>query len=153
MPSEAEVTEDVVTEPQENEVVEFTTIPEETEKTQSEQLWDALGDEETNVNTMVWHTEISFSVGEKGQVRDIFAATNKTKVVDRLFAIVSSPDIKEPCDFDVSQYTTKIEAIKAFFDGINGRNLIVALIPIVQDILCHSTTMNVKVVGFFLKRL
>ena len=137
MASETETTEDVVTESQVTddtaEVVEFTTIPDDadTEKDESEPtLWDALSDEENDVNTMVWHIDLSFTVGDLGDVREVFATTNKAKAVARIFNIVSSPDVKEPCDFDASQYTTRVQAIKAFFDGVDKRNLFIALVPL-----------------------
>ena len=137
MASETETTEDVVTESQVTddtaEVVEFTTIPDDadTEKDESEPtLWDALSDEENDVNTMVWHIDLSFTVGDLGDVREVFATTNKAKAVARIFNIVSSPDVKEPCDFDASLFTTKMQAIRSFFDGVDDRNLFVGLVPV-----------------------
>ena len=137
MASETETIEDVVTESQVTddtaEVVEFTTVPDAADAEKDESgptLWDALSDEENDVNTMIWHTECSFPVKELGDVRELFACTSKTKAINRLFAIVSSPDLKEPCNFDSSQYATKVQAIKAFFDGVEERNLLMALIPI-----------------------
>ena len=59
-----------------------------------------------------------------------FSSTNKAKAVDRVFSIISSPDVKDPCDFDVSQYTTKVQATRAFFDGVEERNLFIALVPL-----------------------
>ena len=113
------------------EVVEFTTV---SDKTDSEEdattLWDALEEEKNDVNTMVWHIDLSFTVGDLGDVREVFATTNKAKAVARIFNIVSSPDVKEPCDFDASQYTTRVQAIKAFFDGVDKRNLFIALVPL-----------------------
>lgn len=121
-----------------DEVVEFVTAPEgkipddgKNSEEETVSLWDALGDETNDVNTMIWHVDLSFPVGDLGDVREVFSSTNKVKAIDRAFSIISSPDVKVPCEFDVSQYTTKIEAIKAFFAGVEERNLFIALVPLI----------------------
>ena len=93
-------------------------------------FWEAFEDEEAESLTTVWVCDVSFEVPEQGIARDIFASTTKEKVVNRLFGIISSPDLKDPCDFDATKFTTKQQAIRAFFDGIESRNLFIGLIPV-----------------------
>ena len=63
MASETKV-EDVVNEDSQEEVVEFVTAPDDGENSDEESvsLWDALGDEKNDVNTMIWHVDLSFPV-------------------------------------------------------------------------------------------
>jgi len=95
-----------------------------------EDFWAAFEDEKAESLTTVWVCDASFDVADQGSARDIFASTTKEKVVNRLFAIISSPDLKEPCDFDAASFTTKQQAIRAFFDGAEGRNLFIGLVPV-----------------------
>jgi len=96
----------------------------------TEDFWEAFNDEEAESLTTVWVCDVSFDVPKQGVARDIFASTTKNKVVNRLFNIISSADLKEPCDFDVTKFTTKQQAIRAFFDGVEARNLFVGLVPV-----------------------
>ena len=102
-------------------------------------FWEAFEDEKADSPTTVWVCDVSFEVPPSdpddadstgGIARDIFACTTKEKVVTRLFSIVSSPDLKEPCDFDATKFTTKQQAIRAFFDGVESRNLFIGLVPV-----------------------
>lgn len=103
-------------------------------------FWEAFEDSEAESLTTVWVCDVSFEVppsdtdtdadATAGVARDIFASTTKEKVVNRLFSIISSPDLKEPCDFDATKFTTKQQAIRAFFDGVESRNLFVGLVPV-----------------------
>ena len=95
-----------------------------------EDFWEAFEDEEAESLTTVWVCDVSFEVPEQGIARDIFASSTKAKVVGRLFNIISSPDLKEPCGFDASKFTTKQQAIREFFDGVESRNLFVGLVPV-----------------------
>jgi len=101
-----------------------------TTKATGEDFWEAFEDEEAESLTTVWVCDVSFEVPDQGVARDIFASTTKSKVVNRLFSIISSPDLKEPCNFDATAFTTKQQAIRAFFDGVESRNLFVGLVPI-----------------------
>lgn len=99
-------------------------------KPAGEDFWEAFEDEEAESLTTVWVCDVSFNVPEQGVARDIFASSTKSKVVDRLFSIISSPDLKDPCEFDAAKFTTKQQAIRAFFDGVEERNLFVGLVPV-----------------------
>ena len=99
-------------------------------KPAGEDFWEAFEDEEAESLTTVWVCDVSFNVPEQGVARDIFASTTKDKVVNRLFSIISSPDLKDPCEFDAAKFTTKQQAIRAFFDGVEERNLFVGLVPV-----------------------
>ena len=99
-------------------------------KPAGEDFWEAFEDEEAESLTTVWVCDVSFSVPDQGVARDIFASSTKSKVVDRLFSIISSPDLKDPCEFDAAKFTTKQQAIRAFFDGVEERNLFVGLVPV-----------------------
>lgn len=115
-------------------VVEFDTTPDTPDQVDDPTLWDALSNDEEDVNTMIWYTDLSFPVVVEEQdsiVREVFAATNKQKVVNRVYQIVSAPDVEAACDFDASDYTTKVGAIQAFFDDVEGRNLFIGLVPVV----------------------
>ncbi len=92
-------------------------------------FWKRLDDDDADVMTTLWFCDISFEVPEKGIARDVFACTTKAKIVNRIFAIISSPDINAK-DFNVNDFTTKSLAIRAFFEGVDGRNLFIALIPV-----------------------
>ena len=94
-------------------------------------LWETLNDPEVDSLTTVWLCDMSFDLPDKGRVRDVFACTTKEKLLNRMFAIVASPDLKEPMDFDADKYTTQTDAIKAFFVGHESRDLFVGLIPVV----------------------
>jgi len=96
----------------------------------TEDFWEAFEDEKAESLTTVWVCDVSFDIPEKGIARDIFASTTKDKVVNRLFNIISSNDLKEPCDFDATKFITKQQAIRAFFDGVESRNLFVGLVPV-----------------------
>jgi len=95
-----------------------------------EDFWNAFEDEKAESLTTVWVCDVSFSVPDQGVARDIFACTTKDKIVTRLFNIISSPDLKDPCEFDAAKFTTKQQAIRAFFDGVEERNLFVGLVPV-----------------------
>ncbi len=115
-------------------VVEFDTTPDTPDQVDDPTLWDALSNDEEDVNTMIWYTDLSFPVVVEEQdsiVREVFAATNKQKVVNRIYQVVSSPDVAEACEFDASDYTTKVSAVQAFFDGVEDRNLFIGLVPVV----------------------
>ncbi len=121
-------------------VVDFSTLPKELEELEeieegesvrnNDEFWTAFEDEKADSLTTVWFCDVSFDVSDKGLARDIFACTTKEKLTNRIFAIISSPDLKEPCNFDSAQFTTKTQAIRAFFDKVEGRNLFVGLVPV-----------------------
>jgi hypothetical protein len=96
----------------------------------TEEFWEAFEDEKAESLTTVWVCDVSFDVPERGRARDIFACTTKDKIVTRLFSIISSSDLKDPCEFDATKFTTKQQAIRAFFDGVEERNLFVGLVPV-----------------------
>jgi hypothetical protein len=132
--SEADASEqpiDVIDNAVEDVVEDVVEISEEDgEADPSGDFWEAFEDEEAESLTTVWVCDVSFNVPEQGVARDIFASTTKAKVVNRLFSIISSPDLKDPCEFDAAKFTTKQQAIRAFFDGVEERNLFVGLVPI-----------------------
>ena len=92
-------------------------------------FWARLDDDDADVMTTLWFCDISFEVPDKGVARDVFACTTKAKIVNRVFAIIASPDINAE-NFNVDDFATKALAIRAFFDGVDGRNLFIALIPV-----------------------
>jgi len=125
-----EITEEETDTSEELEFIDSSGNVEEGVTDTTEEFWEAFEDEKAESLTTVWVCDISFDVPEQGRARDIFACTTKEKVVTRLFSIISSPDLKEPCDFDASKFTTKQQAIREFFDGIESRNLFVGLVPV-----------------------
>ena len=116
---------------EETEVLDFVTDSKAEDAVEAkEDFWEAFEDEKAESLTTVWVCDVSFDVPDQGRARDIFVSTTKEKVVNRLFAIIASPDLKEPCEFDAAQYTTKVQAVRAFFDGVESRNLFVGLVPV-----------------------
>lgn len=94
-----------------------------------DEFWSKLDDDDADVMTTLWFCDISFDVPGKGIARDVFACTSKAKIVNRIFAIISSPDINAE-NFNVNDFGKKSAAIRAFFENVEGRNLFIALIPV-----------------------
>tara|TARA_Y100000996_G_scaffold348580_1_gene287186 strand:- start:2422 stop:2817 length:396 start_codon:yes stop_codon:yes gene_type:complete len=85
--------------------------------------------------TSVWLADISFPVtvtnddGEEVQsyAKGLFATTTKDKLIDRIIGCIRVPE----ADFDITEYTTKVQAIKAFFEEKDSdRNLFVGVVPV-----------------------
>ena len=126
-------TEGVEVEPVDDaEVLEFDTEASGDDVDGDGDFWSAFEDEKADSLTTVWFCDVSFEIpveDDTSVARDVFACTTKEKVVNRIFSIISSPDLAT-LDFDASAYVTKHQAIRAFFDNVEGRNLFVGLVPV-----------------------
>ena len=116
-----------------DDVLEFNTEDVDSNVDAENDFWSAFEDEKADSLSTVWFCDVSFELEteeDTSQIaRDVFACTTKEKVVNRIFAIISSPDLAG-LDFDASSFVTKHQAIRAFFDNIEGRNLFVGLVPV-----------------------
>ena len=84
--------------------------------------------------TTIWLADLSFPVKVKQDddteadsfAKGMFATTTRDKLINRIATCISVPESK----FDISQYTTKTQAIKEFFDSNEDRNIFIGLIPV-----------------------
>ena len=100
------------------------------ELSQEDKFWEDFDNADADVITMMWFCDTSFDVPETGEVREIFACSTKSKIIQRLYTMITSGDISGPCEFDPSPFTTKAAAIKNFYTSSKERTLFVGLIPV-----------------------
>ena len=97
--------------------------------------WAILTEEApAGLMTTVWLADLSFPVKVKKDdgeevdsfAKGMFATTSRDKLIARIATCISVPE----SGFDVSEYTTKTQAVKEFFDGSDDRNIFIGLVPV-----------------------
>jgi hypothetical protein len=102
----------------------FSVLPNEERITNPADFWEEM-EKPVDINTYIWLAGMILEVDDSSS-RAFVTARSKDLVIDKVYEILTGDKV----GFDGSSYTTKLQAIRGYFDGHEKRDLFLMLCPL-----------------------